>query len=175
VRAPYLKRARARRGGADDTADTVTPDDGEAAAAQAVTLSEERYAELAAAEEFLLAITSKGFGKRSSSYEYRQTGRGGSGIANIELTEKNGDVVASFPVAEGDQLMIVSDAGTLIRTPIDDIRIARRQTQGVTVFRVGEGERVVSVARLGDLGGDEANGEAAATEAGDDAGEGNGK
>ena len=171
--------ARARRGGADDTAETAAPDDGEAAPTQAVTLSEERYAELASAEEFLLAITSKGFGKRSSSYEYRQTGRGGSGIANIELTEKNGDVVASFPVATGDQLMIVSDAGTLIRTPIDDIRIARRQTQGVTVFRVGEGERVVSVARLGDLGGDDANGEgggeASASDTGDGAGEGNGK
>ncbi len=178
-REAYLKMARARRGGAEDTAETAAPDDGEAAATQAVTLSEERYAALAEAEEFLLAITSKGFGKRSSSYEYRQTGRGGSGIANIELTEKNGDVVASFPVATGDQLMIVSDAGTLIRTPIDDIRIARRQTQGVTVFRVGEGERVVSVARLGDLGGDEANGDAngetAAPETGDGAGEGNGK
>jgi DNA gyrase subunit A len=125
-----------------------------------VTLTEERFAELAAAEDFLLAITSKGYGKRSSSYEYRLTNRGGSGIANIEATEKNGEVVASFPVATGDQLMIVSDGGTLIRTSVDDIRIARRQTQGVTVFRVGEGERVVSVARLGDLGGEEAAGDA---------------
>ncbi len=159
-REAYLRLSRQRRGGAEEGADV--PAEVDAPEAAAATITEERFAELAAAEEFLLAITSKGYGKRSSSYEYRLTGRGGSGIANIETTEKNGQVVASFPVRDGDQLMIVSDAGTLIRTPVDDIRIARRQTQGVTVFRVGEGERVASVARLGDLGADgggEGNGE----------------
>ncbi len=155
-REAFLRMARQRRGNADDAAvETAEADAPEAVAGAALVLSEERYAELAAAEEVLLAITSKGYGKRSSSYEYRLTGRGGSGIANIETTDKNGVVVASFPVRDGDQLMIVSDGGTLIRTPVDDIRIARRQTQGVTVFRVGDGEKVVSVARLGDLGGDD--------------------
>ncbi|MCZ8124037.1 MAG: DNA gyrase subunit A [Magnetospirillum sp.] len=171
-REAYLKMARARRGAAEDAGDAA-PADAEAANVPAVTLSEDRFAELAAAEEFLLAITSKGYGKRSSSYEYRLTNRGGSGIANIETTDKNGEVVASFPVADGDQLMIVSDGGTLIRTPVDDIRIARRQTQGVTVFRVGEGERVVSVARLGDLGGEEPAGDGSG--AGEGTGGGGGK
>ncbi|MBI3503667.1 MAG: DNA gyrase subunit A [Proteobacteria bacterium] len=166
-REAFLRMARQRRGTSDDAAvEAVEAEAPEAVAGAAVTLTEERYAELAAAEEVLLAITSKGFGKRSSSYEYRLTGRGGSGIANIETTDKNGVVVASFPVRDGDQLMIVSDGGTLIRTPVDDIRIARRQTQGVTVFRVGDGEKVVSVARLGDLGGDDA-GDAAAAPAGE--------
>jgi DNA gyrase subunit A len=163
-REAYLRMSRQRRGMEADGPEVETAIEGASVEGAALVLSEERYAELAAAEEFLLAITSKGFGKRSSAYEYRLTGRGGSGIANIETTDKNGAVVASFPVREGDQLMLVSDAGTLIRTPIDDIRIARRQTQGVTVFRMGEGERVVSVARLGDIGpsegpvGDEASG-----------------
>jgi DNA gyrase subunit A len=154
-REAYLRMSRQRRGMDADAPETEAAVEGAPLEGAALVLSEERYAELAAAEEFLLAITSKGFGKRSSSYEYRLTGRGGSGIANIETTDKNGAVVASFPVREGDQLMLVSDAGTLIRTPIDDIRIARRQTQGVTVFRMGDGERVVSVARLGDIGSSE--------------------
>ncbi len=163
-REAFLRMARQRRGTTDDAA--VETVETEAPESTALVLSEERYAELAAAEEFLLAITTKGFGKRSSSYEYRLTGRGGSGIANIETTDKNGVVVASFPVRDGDQLMIVSDGGTLIRTPVNDIRIARRQTQGVTVFRVGDGEKVVSVARLGDLGGDD-TGDAGAAPAGE--------
>jgi DNA gyrase subunit A len=100
-------------------------------------------------------VTVKGFGKRTSAYEYRVIGRGGQGVANIEVTPRNGPVVASFPVGEDDQIMLVTNRGQLIRCPVHDIRIARRQTQGVTVFRVGEDEEVVAVAHLSDLGEDE--------------------
>jgi DNA gyrase subunit A len=113
-----------------------------------VALSVERIAELEAAEEFILTVTEKGYGKRSSSYEYRTAGRGGQGIANIEVSSRNGDVTTSFPVEETDQIMLVTDAGKLIRTEVHDIRIARRQTQGVTIFKVAEDERVVAVAHL---------------------------
>ena len=123
-------------------------------------LGEARYAELAAAEEFLLTVTENGFGKRSSAYEYRTTGRGGSGIANIEVTARNGSAVASFPVAASDELMLMTDGGQLIRTHVRDVRIARRQTQGVTLLKVEEGDRVVSVTRIGDTeGADDDGGE----------------
>ena len=108
-------------------------------------------------------MTENGFGKRSSAYEYRTTGRGGSGIANIEITPRNGNAVASFPVAASDELMLMTDGGQLIRTHVRDVRIARRQTQGVTLLRVEEGDRVVSVTRIGDTeteDGGEANNEA---------------
>ena len=99
-------------------------------------------------EEFILTVTANGYGKRSSAYEYRITNRGGQGIANIARTERNGDVVASFPVEDQDQIMLVTDGGQLIRCPVHDIRIAGRSTQGVVLFKVAEGERVVSVTRL---------------------------
>jgi len=121
-------------------------------------LSKKRTAELVAAEEFILTVTEKGFGKRSSAYEYRITGRGGKGIANIEMTDRNGPVVAAFPVSPTDQIMLVTDAGKLIRCPVDDIRIAGRKTQGVTLFRVDPDERVVSVAWLSESNGDDENG-----------------
>ncbi|MGE5546448.1 MAG: DNA gyrase subunit A [Solirubrobacterales bacterium] len=108
---------------------------------------------MSADQEMILTITENGFGKRTSAYEYRITGRGGQGIANIDMTERNGPVVASFPVGHEDEIMLVSNGGTLIRTPVDDIRIAGRKTQGVTLFRTAEGERVVSAARLCDLNG----------------------
>nr|WP_106001870.1 DNA gyrase subunit A [Magnetospirillum gryphiswaldense]CAM76808.1 DNA gyrase, subunit A [Magnetospirillum gryphiswaldense MSR-1] len=104
-------------------------------------------------EQMILTVTENGYGKRTSAYEYRITGRGGQGIANIDLTEKNGPVVASFPVGHDDEIMLVSDGGTLIRMPVDDIRIAGRKTQGVIVLRTAENERVVSTARLCDLNG----------------------
>jgi len=107
-----------------------------------------RFDELKAEEEFILAVTANGYGKRSSAYEYRITGRGGQGIANIERSERNGDVVAAFPVADGDQIMLVTDGGQLIRCPVHDIRVAGRKTQGVVLFKVAEGERVASVAHL---------------------------
>jgi DNA gyrase subunit A len=107
-----------------------------------------RLDELGANEEFILSVTANGYGKRSSAYEYRITNRGGQGIVNIGRTERNGDVVASFPVEDGDQIMLVTDGGQLIRCPVHDIRIAGRSAQGVVLFKVAEGERVVSVARL---------------------------
>ena len=130
----------------------------------------ERYAELEGKEEFILTVTSRGYGKRSSAYEYRIAGRGGQGIANMDITERNGQVVASFPVAERDQIMLVTDRGQLIRCPVNDIRIAGRKTQGVTLFKVEEGERVVSVTRLSDE--TEGNGNGAANGAGNGAANG---
>jgi DNA gyrase subunit A len=152
-RAAYLKMAsklRAADGNeASDDAQLVSPgsEDGEEAASD-ITLSQERFAALAAAEQFLLTVTSRGFGKRTSSYEYRITGRGGSGIVNMGLSEKNGDVVATFPVADDHHIMLVSDGGQLIRTGVKDVRITGRSAQGVTLFRVADGEKVISVAWL---------------------------
>jgi DNA gyrase subunit A len=112
------------------------------------TLPPERYAELADKEQFLLTITENGYGKRSSTYEYRRTNRGGQGITNIDTSERNGGVVASFPVKPGEQLMLVTDQAKVIRTTVGDIRIMGRNTQGVTIFRVAENEHVVSVAKI---------------------------
>jgi DNA gyrase subunit A len=128
-------------------------------------LPTDRFAELEAAEEMILTVTAKGFGKRSSAYEYRITGRGGQGIANIETSKRNGEIVASFPVRGSDQIMLVTDAGQLIRCPVDDVRIAGRKTQGVVIFRVEEEETVVSVAHLPDLGDAEGPEEGGTTEA----------
>jgi DNA gyrase subunit A len=111
-------------------------------------LSAERYAELADNEQFLLTITENGYGKRSSTFEYRRTNRGGQGIINIVTSERNGGVVASFPVKPGESLMLVTDQGKMIRTTVGDIRIAGRNTQGVTIFNVANNERVVSVAKV---------------------------
>ena len=159
-RAAYLRHAALLRRGSE--APEPEADDGETSGAAQVALSEIRLAELSAAEEFLLTVSENGFGKRSSAYEYRVTGRGGSGIANMDITEKTGQVVESFPVGPTDQIMLVTDRGQLIRTPVDDIRIAGRKTQGVTLFRVETGERVVSVSHL------PANGEEAVVEDGEE-------
>ena len=105
---------------------------------------------LAAAEQFILTVTENGYGKRSSAYEYRHTRRGGQGIIGIVTSERNGAVVASFPVEKDDQILLVTDGGQLIRCPVADIRIAGRNTQGVILFKTAEGERVVSVTRLGE-------------------------
>jgi DNA gyrase subunit A len=114
-----------------------------------VTLTEERFKELQLAEQFLLTVTSKGFGKRSSAYEYRTSGRGGQGVTNITLTSKNGkSVVATFPVTDDHQVMMVTDGGQMIRMPVDGVRITGRSAQGVTMFKVAEDEQVVSVAWL---------------------------
>jgi DNA gyrase subunit A len=112
------------------------------------SLSPERMAELAEREQFILTITENGYGKRTSAYEYRRTNRGGQGITNIDTSERNGRVVASFPVSPGEQLMLVTDQAKLIRTTVGDIRIAGRNTQGVTIFRVAPNEHVVSVAKI---------------------------
>ena len=146
-RVAYLKRANAvRRGGNGEAEDNGATDNEEAEGA--IELGEQRYVVMSEAEQFVLTISEKGFGKRTSSYEYRTTGRGGKGIVAMSITEKNGRIVASFPVEETDQIMLVTDGGQLIRCPVDGIRIAGRSTQGVIVFSTGEGEKVASVERL---------------------------
>ncbi len=132
-------------GGGDDVG-------GDEDGAGAEIISEARFAELAESEQFILCVTENGYGKRTAAYEYRVAGRGGQGIANIEVSERNGQVVDAFTVEDSDEIMLVTDGGQLIRCPVHDIRIAGRRTQGVTLFRVAEDERVVSIARLADLG-----------------------
>jgi len=153
-RAAYLRRANAvRRGGVEDEAGTDSEE-----ATGAIELGEQRYVEMSANEQFVLTISENGYGKRTSSYEYRTTGRGGKGIVAMSVNGRNGKLVASFPVEDSDQIMLVTDKGQLIRCPVEDIRIAGRSTQGVTVFNTADEERVVSVERLteeGDQSGEE--------------------
>ena len=162
-RAAYIKMRRAMEGEELEAADGE--DEGTADAG----ISQERYIEMGAAEQFILTLSENGFGKRSSAYEYRVTGRGGKGITAMTVNDRNGDLVASFPVEETDQIMLVTDGGQLIRCPVNDIRIAGRSTQGVTVFRTAEDETVVSVSRISeDVNGDaddEGSAEEAAPEA----------
>ena len=115
-----------------------------------IAWQKERLVELAERQQMILSITVNGYGKRSSAYEYRVTNRGGQGIINIETSDRNGEVVAAFPVTERDQIMLVTDQGKVIRIPVDGIRIAGRNTQGVTLFNTDKNEHVVSVARLED-------------------------
>ena len=117
------------------------------------TISHERFTEMQAAEQFVLTVSSKGFGKRSSSFEFRTSGRGGKGIVAMVANDRNGRLVASFPIAENDQIMLVTDGGQLIRCPVHDIRIAGRNTQGVRIFKTEAEEKVVSVERITDDNG----------------------
>jgi DNA gyrase subunit A len=156
-RAAYLKRASAVRRGINGEAEESAPDGEEASGA--IELGEQRYVEMSAAEQFVLTVSERGYGKRSSSYEYRITGRGGKGIVAMDVRERDGTIrkktgklIASFPVEDGDQLMLVTDGGQLIRTRVEGIRIAGRSTQGVIVFDTAEGERVVSVERISEEG-----------------------
>jgi DNA gyrase subunit A len=147
-RVAYLRRANAvRRGGAEEEAGSDQEE-----ATGAIELGEQRYVEMSAAEQFVLTISQNGYGKRTSSFEYRTTGRGGKGIVAMQVNERNGKLVASFPVEDSDQIMLVTDAGQLIRCPVDGIRVAGRSTQGVIVFDTAEGEHVVSVEHIGDEG-----------------------
>ncbi len=151
-RVAYLKRASAVRRGITGEAEEIAPDVEEATGA--IELGERRYVEMSAAEQFVLTVSERGYGKRTSSYEYRTTGRGGKGIVAMAVTGtgKTGPVVASFPVEDEDQIMLVTDGGQLIRTRVEGIRIAGRSTQGVIVFDTAEGERVVSVERISEDG-----------------------
>jgi DNA gyrase subunit A len=160
-RVAYLKRASAVRRGGNEEGEDIAGDGDEANGA--IELGEKRYVELSAAEQFVLTLSENGYGKRSSSYQYRATGRGGKGIVAMDIREKDGSVkekigklVASFPVEETDQIMLVTNGGQLIRCPVNGIRIAGRSTQGVIVFNTAEGERVVSVERLSEEDGGEA-------------------
>jgi len=163
-RAAYLKQALAvRRSQGAEIADATAEVEAEAEeSAEAVELSPQRYAELSAREQFVLTVSNRGFGKRSSSYDYRISGRGGKGIVAMIVNERNGPLVASFAVEESDQIMLVTDAGKLIRVPVDDVRIAGRNTQGVRIFKTEEGEKVVSVERVPEDG----NGNGGEAEAG---------
>ena len=138
---------------ADEAADDA---EGESEAPDAGALPPDRYARMSAAEQFILTISENGYGKRTSSFEYRTTGRGGKGIvAMAAVNARNGRLVASFPVENGDEVMLVTDGGQLIRCPVDGIRVAGRATQGVIVFDTAEGERVVSVERISEPEGEE--------------------
>jgi DNA gyrase subunit A len=147
-RTEYLKRRRLMRGEPDEPLELE---------AEGGELPEARYAEMSAAEQFVLTVSENGFGKRTSSFEYRITGRGGKGIVAMIVNERNGRLVASFPVEDADQIMLVTNRGQLIRVPVDGIRIAGRSTQGVIVFNTAEDERVVSVGRVTETG-EEGNG-----------------
>jgi DNA gyrase subunit A len=114
---------------------------------------------MSAREQFVLTLSERGFGKRTSAYEYRITNRGGKGIVAMAVNERNGGLVASFPVEESDQIMLVTNGGQLIRVPVSDIGIKGRSTQGVRVFTTSEGEKVVSVERISDAGADAETGE----------------
>ncbi len=148
-RLAYLKRRRAVNGEDNDenTDDEVVGGDD--------MLSPEKYVEMSAAEQVVLTVSSNGYGKRTSSYEYRITGRGGKGIVAMAVNDRNGPLVASFPVDEADQIMLVTDGGQLIRCPVGGIRVAGRSTQGVIVFNTADGEKVVSVERISDEGEDD--------------------
>ena len=147
-RVAYIRQANAARRASGEALEDTGASNDEEESASTVTLSPERYAELAAQEDFLLTVSERGFGKRTSAYEYRLAGRGGQGIWNMNMSARNGLIVASFPVKAGQDIMLVTDGGQIIRLPITDIRVAGRSTQGVTLFRVAEGEKVVSVAAL---------------------------
>jgi DNA gyrase subunit A len=144
-RAAYLRRANAVRRGGDEEAGTDSEE-----ASGAIELGEQRYVEMSANEQFVLTISENGYGKRSSSFEYRTTGRGGKGIVAMSVNDRNGKLVASFPVEDSDQIMLVTDRGQLIRCPVEGIRIAGRSTQGVIVFDTAEDEHVVSVEHIGE-------------------------
>jgi DNA gyrase subunit A len=174
-RAAYLKRAAAERrlaagGAAEEEEIALTNEEiGEEA-----ELSDERYDFLKAHEQLVLTVTEYGYGKRSSSYDFRLTGRGGKGIraTDVSKTAEIGRLVATFPVGNDDQIMLVSDGGTVIRVPVNGIRFASRATKGVTIFNTAEGEKVVSVERISEPQSDEEAEDVATSETGaDDAGE----
>jgi DNA gyrase subunit A len=161
-RAAYLKMRRAVAGeAAVESPAEATSEEANGEETQAAALTPERYAQMSAAEEVILTISSNGYGKRTSSFEYRVTGRGGKGIVAMAVNQRNGPLVASMPVEDGDEIMLVTDGGQMIRCPVDGIRIAGRATQGVIVFDTADGEHVAGVERISeeDTGnGDDGNG-----------------
>jgi len=165
-RSAYLKQAAAmRRATGDEEGETAAVEtDAEEGSEESAELTPERYAELGAREQFVLTVSERGFGKRTSSYEFRTSGRGGKGIVAMVVNERNGNLVASFPVEDSDQIMLVTDGGQLIRCPVFDVRIAGRNTQGVRIFKTDADERVVSVEGLSEPGDDSEESEEAAEE-----------
>ena len=138
----YLKASSIMRRAKDDTEESIADED------VSLELSTERYAELAAKEQVILTVASNGQGKRTSSYEYRLTNRGGKGVISMMLTKSNSDMVSSFPIDENDEIMLIDDNGQLIRCPVSGIRIMGRNTQGVKIFNISEDSSVVSVERV---------------------------
>jgi DNA gyrase subunit A len=167
-REAYLRHAAAMSSaitGEDSEPAAPVDEEDEAGAGAGVSLSLERIAELGGAEQLVLTVSSEGYGKRTSAYRYRRAGRGGQGFAAQDLSQRGGRLVASFPVEEQDEILLVTDQGQLIRTPVAQVRIAGRNTQGVKIIRTGDAEHVVSVERLEGEGGDETDGGADAGEA----------
>jgi len=159
-RAAYVKHSNAMRravSGEGEEVEDVAPADDEEEVGDEAALSGERIAALGAAEEVILTVSTEGFGKRTSAYEFRRTGRGGQGLLAQDLTKKGGRLAASFPVEEFDEILLVTDQGQLIRTPVSQVRMVGRNTSGVTIFRTAKDEHVVSVERLADTGEDEAD------------------
>nr|WP_255365483.1 DNA gyrase subunit A [Faunimonas pinastri] len=150
-RAAYLRLSRAVRGENEAEAEPVEAE-AEAEEVADGELSQTRYAEMSASEQFVLTLSENGFGKRTSSFEYRITGRGGKGIVAMVVNSRNGPLVASFPAEHTDQIMLVTNGGKVIRVPVDGIRVAGRSTQGVTVLNTAPGEKVVSVEHISDPG-----------------------
>ncbi|MDF1778223.1 MAG: DNA gyrase subunit A [Rhizobiaceae bacterium] len=150
-RAAYIRWSRA------DDAELVGEDSDVPSTDDPDPLTEERALELQAREQFVLTVSEKGYGKRSSSYDFRVSGRGGKGIRATDTSKVNeiGPLIAAFPVENGDQIMLVSDAGQLIRVPVDGIRFASRATKGVTIFSTSKKEKVVSVERINEPDADE--------------------
>ena len=140
VRAAYIKQSRAARRAATGIEEEADAEE----ETTSVVLDDAKMQEMASTEEFILTISENGFGKRTSSYEYRTTHRGGNGFANIKLGGKNTAVAGSFPVADDHDIIMVTDGGKIIRTPVSDVRIAGRATAGVTLLRTAENEKVVS-------------------------------
>ncbi len=151
-RVAYLKQRRAMEGRQEDQegAESEISEEAGDEEIQEVRISQDRYIALSAAEQFVLSISENGYGKRTSSYEYRVSGRGGKGIIAMVTNKRNGELVASFPVEESDQIMLVTDGGQLIRCPVHGISQLGRSTQGVTVFNTADDEKVVSVERVSD-------------------------
>ncbi len=155
-RAAYLKMSRALRG--EDEADVAASDEGDVVAG---ALPQDRYALMSATEQFILTISENGYGKRTSSHEYRITGRGGKGIVAMAVNKRNGNLVASFPVEDDDQIMLISDGGQTIRLPVGGdkpIRIVSRGSQGVIVFDTAADEKVVSVEHISEPEAEEGEG-----------------
>ncbi|MHA6344086.1 DNA gyrase subunit A [Roseivivax sp. CAU 1761] len=165
-RAAYLKMRRAVAGLVDD-AETDAEADEEADAN--ATISQERYAEMSAAENLILTVSAKGTGKLSSSHDYPVRGRGGQGVMAMDRAMRGGPLVASFPVDLDDQIMLATSRGQSIRVPVEGISFRSRNAGGVKIFNTGRGEEVVSVAWIAEQPGEEPDGE---TSAGDDAPEG---
>lgn len=154
-RSAYLKQAALERRAEDDSTEDNISDE----AVSAIQLNSDRYEELKAREQFMLTVSEFGYGKRSSSYDFRVSGRGGKGIRATDPSKLKeiGALVSAFPVEDADQIMLVTDAGKLIRVPVDGIRMASRATKGVTIFKTASGERVVSVERINEPEDDSAD------------------